>query len=243
MTGSQDWQDIGAQPLVGQIRDELRRKILAGALEPNALLRDSVLAMEMGVSRAPVREALRSLEQAGLVRKVPNRSYAVASFSLSDLADLSNLRIALETLAARLTTMLRSDLSSLRAAVGTLAAAVQERDDVAILAADRAFHEELLRASQNDQLISVYAQIRDRIELALNATGSMARGGVGILGRHEVLVEELLMAQETQNPAHVIALLEDHVSRGLNAPPLPPVRTAPRPVKGARTRVSKDPSN
>lgn len=84
------------------IADVLREAIVSGTLQPGAPLRQEEIAGEFGVSRIPVREALRQLEGEALVKMSPHRGAVVADFSLAELDELCDIRIALETLATRL---------------------------------------------------------------------------------------------------------------------------------------------
>jgi DNA-binding GntR family transcriptional regulator len=88
---------------VDVVHDQLRDAILRGDLEPGQELSQVPLAAQMGVSRTPLREALRMLQREGLVEANPNRSYRVAGFSLPDLEELYVSCIPLEAIAIRLT--------------------------------------------------------------------------------------------------------------------------------------------
>lgn len=83
-----------------QAATQLRRLILDGTLEPGARLQEVELAAQLGVSRTPVREALRTLSSYGLVEILPNRGARVARWSVADLEEIYQLRIMLESHAA-----------------------------------------------------------------------------------------------------------------------------------------------
>src|SRR5450756_600157 len=78
--------------LVSEIAGLIRSRILKGTLAPGERVRESVIAAEKGVSRAPVREAMRLLERAGIVSKSPNHSYLVTRFGERDIHELATLR-------------------------------------------------------------------------------------------------------------------------------------------------------
>ncbi|GAJ96720.1 GntR family transcriptional regulator [Rhizobium rhizogenes] len=84
------------------VRDGLREAILSGDLTEGTQLRQDQLAEQFGISRIPVREALRQLETEGLVKIEPNRGAIVASLSLDDVLEMLDIRIALECHALRL---------------------------------------------------------------------------------------------------------------------------------------------
>jgi DNA-binding GntR family transcriptional regulator len=94
-------EGLAHTPLRDQIRDRLRRRIATGALAPGSKIIERELASEFGVSRLPVREALRALESEGFVEVVPRRGVIVKTLSRSDVEELFDVREALETLLAR----------------------------------------------------------------------------------------------------------------------------------------------
>jgi DNA-binding GntR family transcriptional regulator len=88
---------------VAQVHERLRRAILAGEIPAGEATSQVVLSREFGVGRTPLREALRMLQNEGLVVSEPNRRVRIAEFSIDDLEQLYVMRIALETVAARIT--------------------------------------------------------------------------------------------------------------------------------------------
>jgi DNA-binding GntR family transcriptional regulator len=85
-----------------QIKDVILQRIVEGSLEPGSRIVETRIAQELGVSQAPVREALRDLEQLGCVVHEPNRGCSVRAFSAEELLEAFPVRAALEALAARL---------------------------------------------------------------------------------------------------------------------------------------------
>lgn len=219
---------VQADSLVDRVRDELQRAILSGALPPGTALRDSVIAAEMGVSRAPVREALRTLQESGLVDKLPNRSHRVAEFDETGWQDLMSLRIAYEGLAVRLAVARRADPSAIEAALRSMIVVAEGQDDVATISADWAFHDAIVHASGNGRLVEAYARLRDQIQLALLTNVQAGKGVMsGIVERHADLLGLFEDALATGDPAPLIATLEDHIATGMGVPALP---GAPRPA-------------
>ena len=88
------------RPLTLEVRDELERMILDGEVAAGERLNELTLAEQMGVSRGPVREAARLLENSGLVTYLPNRGFFVRKFSAEELDNLYELRIIIETAAS-----------------------------------------------------------------------------------------------------------------------------------------------
>jgi DNA-binding GntR family transcriptional regulator len=102
-----DMGDRGAGPSerqsVSAIRDRLREAIVTGELGPDAVSTQAQLADAFGVSRTPMREALRMLELEGLIVRETNRRFRIAGFSVDDLEELYIMRLSLETSALRVT--------------------------------------------------------------------------------------------------------------------------------------------
>src|SRR4051794_5329695 len=92
---------LQSSSLVAEAHRALHGAILRGEIEPGAPLFEAAVAREMGISRAPVREALRLLEQSGPVIHEANKGYRVASFTEEDLRELAAIRLALEGVAVR----------------------------------------------------------------------------------------------------------------------------------------------
>ena len=85
------------------VHDQLREQILTGVLAPGLVVSQVQLARELGVSRTPLREAVRMLQREGLVAGEANRMIRIASFSIADVEELYAVRIANEALGIRLT--------------------------------------------------------------------------------------------------------------------------------------------
>jgi DNA-binding GntR family transcriptional regulator len=87
--------------LRAQVIDILRNEILSGRLQPGAILNERDLAKRLGVSKTPVREALTLLDHEGLVQTLPRKGYFVSAISVQDVHDFFDLRVILESAAAR----------------------------------------------------------------------------------------------------------------------------------------------
>jgi DNA-binding GntR family transcriptional regulator len=179
--------------LVEVIHDQLREAILDGSLASGAPIRESSVADQMGVSRAPIREALRLLEQSGLVVKRRNRSYEVTSFTDRDLYELATLRSALETLAARESMRHRAELERrLSEQLAAIASAVRRDDEASWLAADRRFHQCLVECSGNRRLSAAYSTLQDQIHLCLRTRHRERSALAHQIERHQRLLDEVV---------------------------------------------------
>jgi DNA-binding GntR family transcriptional regulator len=136
---------------------ELRHRILRGDVAPGSPLRQEDLAASLGVSRVPVREALRILESEGHVTYIPHRGYRVTELDLDDLEELYHLRALIEDDLVRraLTRRDPEHVASVRAEHARLASAEAARpaDPVEMAAANRAFHWAILRPTPRAERI------------------------------------------------------------------------------------------
>ncbi len=152
-------------PLRDVVFQTLRQAILRGTLQPGERLMEIHLAQKLGVSRTPVREAIRMLQLDGLVTMVPRRGAVVAEITISDLEDVLEVRAALEELAARKAcqNMTPERLTRLRETAGRFAECLKKDDLMASAQADVEFHEIICEATQNRRLIQILNNIREQI--------------------------------------------------------------------------------
>ena len=137
-----------------QIKDVILQRIVTGAYAPGVRLVETRIAQELGVSQAPVREALRDLEQLGCVVHEPFRGCSVRAFSAEELLEAFPVRAALEGLAARLAAdrMTDAELERLDALLETMHEAAERGDAHDESRADTDFHATIVRAARNATL-------------------------------------------------------------------------------------------
>jgi len=148
-----------------RVADELRQAIIRGELAPKSQVSEAALAAEHGVSRTPIREALKQLETEGLVRIVPRVGTFVTAPSWPDIVELAQVREMLEGLGARLTAQ-RSDqavVRTLRHAVENLRNAVDSEDIDRIYVADTDFHDAVVIGSGSRKLLQFYRQLMNQM--------------------------------------------------------------------------------
>lgn len=152
-------------PLRDVVFQTLRQAILRGELEPGERLMEIHLAERLGVSRTPIREAIRKLELEGLVVMIPRRGAVVASITEKDLKDVLEVRRTLEILAAevacdRITPGLLEELKK----AGKEFRSLKDTEDVTKLAeADVKFHEIIYLATDNARLIHILNNLREQM--------------------------------------------------------------------------------
>ena len=152
-------------PLRDVVFNTLRQAILKGELKPGERLLEIALAERLGVSRTPVREAMRKLEQEGLVVMIPRRGAQVASITEKDLNDVLEVRIALENVAIEKACKLitEDELGRLWVAAKEFEKTKAEGNLVRLAETDVAFHEIIYQASDNKRLNQVLNNLREQM--------------------------------------------------------------------------------
>jgi phosphonate utilization transcriptional regulator len=158
---------VRQESLTSLVQREIERRILAGEIVPGAKLNEAELAGAMGISRGPVREAFRALEQAGLVQTEKNRGVFVRQVSLEEANEIYEVRAALEAQIGRLAAqrVTAEQLERLRAIVKRMHGAGRSRDADAYFPLNIEFHEELAQASGNRALAANYRRVVNELNL------------------------------------------------------------------------------
>lgn len=137
-----------------QVKDVVLERIARGHYRPGERLVETAIARELGVSQAPVREALRDLDQLGLVVYEPNRGCSVRRVSPAELRDAFPVRAALEALASRLAAprITEAELARLEALLDEMVVAARAADPLAQAHANARFHATIVAAAANATL-------------------------------------------------------------------------------------------
>jgi len=153
------------KPLRELVCDRIREAIITGTFAPGERLMEMQLAEEMGVSRTPVREAIRKLEIDGLVVMIPRRGTYVANISIKDINDVYEIRTALDELAAGLATerIDAAGMDELKARLADTERAIESGDVIRIIDMDTRFHDVLYRAARNERLVNIINNLREQI--------------------------------------------------------------------------------
>jgi DNA-binding GntR family transcriptional regulator len=141
---------------------ETRARILTGALSPGLNVNQESLAATLGVSITPLREALRRLEMIGLIRLEAHRTVVIAPLTGRELDELYEIRIELDSLAARLAAAKALEAQLVK--IGQLARQKPAREPVAQLERNRAFHRAIYASCGNRALIAHLDQLWDRTD-------------------------------------------------------------------------------
>ena len=152
-------------PLRDVVFNTLRRAILRGELKPGERLMEIQLANKLGVSRTPVREAIRKLELEGLVLMIPRKGAEVADISEKSLKDVLEVREALEELAARLACdkITKEGINRLKEAAQDFRSALKSNDITQMAEADVRFHDVICNATENQKLGQLLNNLREQM--------------------------------------------------------------------------------
>lgn len=157
--------DYTATTRTGALAEQLRTEIARGVLAPGARITEEALAERFGVSRTPVREALRMLAREALLDHRPNTGYSVAEVSLADMDDLYVVRVAIEEQVAR-TIVSRGEAGQLQALRATWERRPPiEYADASLVLADEHFHESLAQASGSTVFTDMLRNLNARLHV------------------------------------------------------------------------------
>ncbi len=152
-------------PLRDVVFNTLRQAILKGELKPGERLMEMHLANKLGVSRTPIREAIRMLEQEGLAVTIPRKGAQVAKMTEKDLQDVLEVRDALDELAVTCAfeRMTSEQFVQLKEAMNAFEVAISTDDVRQIVEADEAFHDVIYAAAANPKLENIINSAREQM--------------------------------------------------------------------------------
>lgn len=203
------------KPLREIVFETLREAIINGLLKPGERMMEIQLAEELGVSRTPVREAIRKLELEGFVVMVPRKGAYVAGISMKDIADVFEIRAALEGLAAALAAerITEEELEHLERLLVKIAECNEANDLNSLVDVDTEFHDTLYKACRNERLIQIVSHLREQIQrfrtTSLASPGRMKYA----LEEHKKIVEAV--SERNIELARAIAI--EHIENAENS--------------------------
>ena len=152
-------------PLRDVVFNTLRQAILKGELSPGERLMEIQLAEKLGVSRTPIREAIRKLELEGLVLMIPRKGAEVAKISEKNLRDVLEVRRSLEELAIELACqrMSQEDIEALEQAQEAFKTAIAKGEAMAIAQTDEQYHDVIYQGTRNDKLVQMLGNLREQM--------------------------------------------------------------------------------
>jgi len=201
-----------SESLAQQAASELRQRILAGDFAGGERLVEAQIARQLGISRGPVREALRQLRAEGLVEEEPRRGTFVMSMSADDIREVFDLRAALEVRAVRLLMTARDSepLTRLRESLTAIRKAVDDGDRSMAARSDLAFHAALCQLSGNQRLYSVFVSNAALLQALLRLDDeSLYESLDELFAEHE----ELVTVVESGDVGRAEQLIDEHLEQ------------------------------
>jgi len=158
---------LQSSSLASVVGQEIERQILKGELPPGAKLIEATLAAQLGVSRGPVREALRMLEEAGLVRQEKNRGAFVRDIPLDEAMEIYDLRAMMDEAVGRqlATSITAEQLKAARGMVEAMERAVKAGDADGYHLLNLEFHDRLVEYTGNRKLTALYRRLINELSL------------------------------------------------------------------------------
>lgn len=195
--------------LAEQIAARLRRDILRGKLPPDTAIKERDNAAELGVSRTPMREAIRILSQEGLVLLRPARSPIVARHTVKEVHDQVVVLLTLEKLSAHLACVAASDseLDGLAQLNGRIGEAYDHVDALDLFEMDMAFHRMIAEISHNEALAETHRAYLARLWRARFLSAKMRRNRERVVTHHSAITTAL----RSRDPEAVDVALDMHL--------------------------------
>lgn len=200
---------IASQDLVSQIARALTDAIVDGRLSPGAKVSEAAIARELGVSRAPVREAARLLESQGLLVTSPGRGFFVRAHAPSEIDDLYDLRICIEKHAAVLAAerLTPESRAALRRQLDVLHETAAINDPARQVEEDYRFHRLICEISGNRRLLKLFDDLASELRIVIGLIGRLYDDPQQIARTHE----PLLLAMESGDAAKIQAAIDYHL--------------------------------
>lgn len=201
--------DPSRRTLQSQVMQRLRDDIVAGAFPAGEKMNEAALAAAFGTSRGTVREALRKLEQEGLLHSIPHRGTFVRELDEDEIVHIYEVRAALESLAARAAATIgdESSIATIDARLASIREVAERQGGFRErVAADLAFHEAICIASGNDVLVGLWRSLVDRITSMMMSVGSEPIQALQKVESHAELVEAI----KNGDPREITDVFERH---------------------------------
>lgn len=184
---------MAEHPLSEQLANQLRRSILRGRLPPGTAIKERDTAQELGVSRTPMREAIRILAQEGLVILRPARSPIVAEPTFKEISDQVVVLLALEKVSAELAcaAATEDEIDAIAGIAQTMTAVYDSTDPLDMFEIDMSFHTAIARASHNDALAETHCAFLARLWRARYMAAVMRRNRQRLVTEHGAIIRAL----------------------------------------------------
>ena len=208
------------KPLRELVYEELRMLIMTGQIKPGTRMMEIELADSMGVSRTPVREAIRQLEKDGLVTIEPRKGAYASEISPEDMEAMLVVREPLEGLATYLATQTMTDeeLADIKQVNDEYESALKSGDKEKMIQADTHFHNLITQASHNRYLISILLDLQEQVLRFRYIYFKSGKRAEDVVNEHKMILKSLekrdAEAAKRYSIEHIVSLRESIASEG-----------------------------
>lgn len=208
------------KPLRDVVFETLRKAIIDGDLKPGQRLMEVQLAEKLGVSRTPVREAIRKLELEGIVTMVPRKGAYVSEMSLQDIVEVLEVRASLEGLAARMAAkyMSEEDLDRMRNKANAFEKAAQAMERDELIRYDKEMHEIIFESANNHILMNLVDGLSEKVQQFRVTYLTATQNAEDIIKEHRELIAAIVSRDEERArcaaEAHIQQIknfIKDHI--------------------------------
>lgn len=192
-----------------EVAERLRELILSGELEPRERINEVELCERFGISRTPLREAIKILATEGLLELLPNRGARVGHVSQSEIEEMIEVVAGLEATAAELAcrSITDAEIDLIEAKTLVMEKAYKRGDETSYFTLNREIHEALMQAARNATLASIYSNLSSRIQRMRYTAHKTPEQWRRAMDEHRIMAE-LLRARDGEGLARVV---RDHI--------------------------------
>jgi DNA-binding GntR family transcriptional regulator len=209
MTRISQIDGIHRRYLHDEVAERIRELVLSGELEPNSRVNELELAMRFGISRTPLREAIKILATEGMLELLPNRGARVTAVNEAEIDEMLEVIAGLEANAARLLAKRITDaeIAEIAETHEAMLEAYEKRDETAYFTLNRQIHEAMMRAARNATLAQLYAGLSSRIQRFRYAAHKTPEQWQRAIDEHEQMLR-LMIKRDGEGLAR---LMEAHI--------------------------------
>jgi len=200
---------ISRRYLHDEVAERLRELIRSGELEPKSRVNELELAERFGISRTPLREAIKILATEGLLELLPNRGARVASITIQEIDEMIEVVAGLEATAADLACkrITGEEVAAIEGLHHRMVAAWKRKDNSGYFMLNRQIHEAIMTASRNATLQGIYENLSGRIQRTRYSAHKTPEQWRRAVAEHEQMIE-LLKARDSDRLAK---LMREHI--------------------------------
>lgn len=201
----------GYKPLGNIVYESLKESILNGSLKPGEKLMESRIAEDLGVSRTPVREAIRKLEKEKYVKMIPRKGAYVEDLTMEDILEVLEIRIVLEGLASKLAARNITDEMKLKIQrnIESFDNASTELDRKELISLDEKFHHIIYQSSGNKKLNEIVRELQDQFQRFRLSYFNELSSYMKLANSHNKLYEAIISGDEEAAEAYAKEHIEE----------------------------------